>query len=108
MEGAYGGRLGIHRFIYLQNSGVAQALHARSFEQGVAHQKVAVAAHEIHGHTLRSLLEHVHALQGKRVLGVIAYPDFKQIAQDEEGVCGGVRHVLGPRLKGGGLAGVKV
>jgi hypothetical protein len=81
-------------------------VHAAGFEQVWAHQKIAVAAHEVHGQALRRGLEHSDALQGEGVWVVVAHPHLKQITQDEEGVCGGVRHVLCPRIKRGTLMGV--
>ncbi|EER60994.1 hypothetical protein AcdelDRAFT_1423 [Acidovorax delafieldii 2AN] len=72
-----------------QRRGVVQALHAAVLQEGLAHQKVAVAVHEVHRRTRGGGMQRVGALRleaaglGQRI---VAHPHLEQVAQDEDGV----------------------
>jgi hypothetical protein len=94
----------------LQQSGVAQV------HQALAHQEVAVAVHEKEGQAAGGIAHHLRAARvetgGRRVQvfadGVVAHPHFKQVAQDEDRVCGRGFKVMLPGREGGPVRGLQM
>lgn len=94
-----------------QRSGVGQELSLCRSSERLTEQKIAIADDAIHRYP-RCGAANSRYTGGLKTLcireGVIAHPDFEQIAEYEECVCLGVSHIAGPNCVCLGLAGVQV
>ena len=93
-----------------EREGVGQILYAAGGQKGGADEKVAVAAHEVHGAAGDGGAQCGGALGFKAGLagGVVAYPGFKQVAQNEDGAGCRAQHVALPGGHGGRFSRVQV
>jgi len=101
--------------VKIQHGRVGQQRGPATCHQGLTNQEVAVAMHEKkrqplcgRGHLLRATGFKALVLRTWIAQCVVANPDFKNIAEQEDGVGGGAVKIARPGAEGGGFFGTQV